>query len=40
MTIIYLYQYFTTPKVSGGTRAYDLAKKFVQNGHEVIFITT
>tara|TARA_R110002074_G_scaffold203432_1_gene371321 strand:+ start:12545 stop:13777 length:1233 start_codon:yes stop_codon:yes gene_type:complete len=40
MTIIYLYQYFTTPKVSGGTRAYDLAKKFIQNGHEVIFITT
>ncbi|SNR66847.1 Glycosyltransferase involved in cell wall bisynthesis [Maribacter sedimenticola] len=40
MTILYLYQYFTTPKVSGGTRAYDLAKKFVQNGHEVIFITT
>lgn len=40
MTIIYLYQYFTTPKVSGGTRAYDLAKKFIQSGHEVIFITT
>lgn len=40
MTILYLYQYFTTPKVSGSTRAYDLAKSFIENGHEVIFITT
>lgn len=40
MRIIYLHQYFTFPSSSGGTRSYDLAKKFVENGYAVEFITT
>ena len=40
MKIIYLHQYFTFPSGSGGTRSYDLAKKFVENGYDVEFITT
>ncbi|RKR07182.1 glycosyltransferase involved in cell wall biosynthesis [Maribacter vaceletii] len=40
MKIIYLHQYFSTPKVSGGTRSYDLAKKYIEQGHEVEFITS
>lgn len=40
MRIIYLHQYFTFPSTNGGTRSYDLAKKLVENGHDVQFITT
>jgi glycosyltransferase involved in cell wall biosynthesis len=40
MKILYIHQYFTFPTGSGGTRSYDLAKKFIQAGHKVEFITT
>ncbi|WP_160716096.1 glycosyltransferase family 4 protein [Chitinophaga solisilvae] len=40
MTIIYLHQYFSLPSTAGGTRSYDLAKQFQQQGHRVVFITS
>ncbi|MGI9192876.1 MAG: glycosyltransferase family 4 protein [Chitinophagaceae bacterium] len=39
MKITYLYQYFGTPKGSWSTRVYELAKRWVQEGHEVTVIT-
>ncbi|MEE4001065.1 glycosyltransferase family 4 protein [Tenacibaculum sp. FZY0031] len=38
--IIYIHQYFTFPESSGGTRSYDLSKKFILNGFDVTFLTT
>ncbi len=35
MNIIYFHQYFCTPKGSGGTRSYFIAKALVKSGHEV-----
>lgn len=40
MKIIYLHQYFKTPKMSGGTRSYEIAKRLVANGHEVHILTS
>ncbi len=40
MVIIYLHQYFALPSSSGGTRSYDLAKRFTLAGHRVIVVTT
>lgn len=40
MKILYIHQYFALPTNSGGTRSYDLAKEFVDNGYEVEIITT
>mgnify|MGYP003754892691 FL=1 len=40
MKIIYLHQYFNTPKMSGGTRSYEMARRMVAKGHEVHMITT
>ena len=40
MKIIYLHQYFNTPKMSGGTRSYEISKKLIKMGHEVEMITT
>lgn len=40
MKIIYLYQYFITPKGAGATRAYEMAKRLVQGGHEVHMVTS
>ena len=40
MKILYLHQYFNTPKMSGGTRSYEMARRFVAAGHEVEMITT
>ncbi|KPP97284.1 MAG: Glycosyltransferase [Bacteroidetes bacterium HLUCCA01] len=40
MTIVYLHQYFKTPKDSGGTRSYEMARRFVKAGHRVIMITS
>jgi glycosyltransferase involved in cell wall biosynthesis len=40
MTIIYFYQYFTTPKGSYGTRVYEFTKKWVEKGHKVIVVTS
>ena len=40
MKIIYLHQYFTMPDMSGGTRSYEMARRFVAAGHEVNIITS
>lgn len=40
MTILYLHQYFKTPKDAGGTRSYEMARRFVEAGHRVIMITS
>lgn len=38
MRIVYLYQYFTTPEIGGGTRAYEFARRWVAAGHEVFVL--
>jgi glycosyltransferase involved in cell wall biosynthesis len=40
MKIIYLHQYFNTPAMSGGTRSYEMARRWVAAGHEVHMITS
>ena len=40
LQILYLHQYFATPASNAGTRSYEMAKRFVANGHEVTFITS
>lgn len=40
MRIIYLHQYFSLPTSAGGTRSYDLAKRFTAAGHKVIMVTS
>jgi glycosyltransferase involved in cell wall biosynthesis len=35
MKVIYIHQFFTTPRGTGGTRSYELAKRMVAAGHEV-----
>lgn len=40
MNITYLHQYFNTPKMSGSTRSYEMAKRLVAKGHKVKMITS
>lgn len=40
MNILYIHQYFKTPKEPGGTRSYWIAQELIKNGHEVTMITT
>lgn len=40
LRILYLHQYFATPKMAGGTRSYELARRLVAKGHEVHMITS
>ena len=40
MKILYIHQYFKTPSEPGGTRSYWMAKELINNGHEVIIITS
>lgn len=40
MKILYLHQYFATPESNAGTRSYEMAKRFIANGHEVTFVTS
>lgn len=39
MRIIYLHQYFKTPKMNGGTYSYEIARQLVACGHEVHMVT-
>ena len=39
MRILYLYQYFTLPNMAGSTRAYEMARRLVKQGHEVQVIS-
>ena len=38
MRILYFHQYFNTPKGTGGTRSYEMAKRLVEAGHNVTMI--
>lgn len=38
--IVYLHQYFNLPENNGGTRSYDLAKKFIEQGSQVDMVTS
>ena len=40
MKILYLHQYFNTPRMPGSTRSYEIAKRLVAKGHSVSMITT
>jgi len=42
MRILYFHQYFKTPEASGSTRSYEMAKYFVDQGHNVtmVFVQT
>jgi glycosyltransferase involved in cell wall biosynthesis len=40
MKIVYLHQYFKTPEMAGGTRSYEMARRFVARGHEVHMVTS
>lgn len=39
MKLIYLHQYFKFPDETGGTRSYDLASSFVNNGIDITVVT-
>lgn len=40
MKLLIFYQYFTTPKGSWGTRIYEFAKRWVEQGHQVEVVTS
>lgn len=40
MHILYLHQYFVPPEASGGTRSYELARRWVAAGHQVTLVTS
>jgi len=40
LRILYLYQYFTTPRGAWSTRAYEMARRWVEKGHEVTIVTS
>lgn len=40
MHILYIHQYFVTPKEPGGTRSYWIAEELIRRGHQVTMITS
>ncbi len=40
MHILYIHQYFKTPKEPGGTRSYWIAQELIKEGHTVTMLTT
>lgn len=40
MKLLYIHQYFNFPEFNGGTRSYDLSKKFIESGIDVTIITS
>ena len=40
MRILYLHQYFNTPRMVGGTRSYEMARRLVAAGHTVDMVTS
>lgn len=40
MNILYIHQYFLTPKEPGGTRSYWVAQELIKNGHQVTMLTS
>lgn len=39
MKILYIHQYFHTPKEPGGTRSYWISQELIRRGHDVIMLT-
>ena len=39
MKILYLHQYFVTPKSPGGTRSYEFAKRWASGGHDITILS-
>ncbi len=40
MRIVYLHQYFVTPRMAGGARSFEMARRLVAAGHEVHMVTS
>lgn len=40
MRIVYLHQYYVSPNEAGGTRSYEMARRWARSGHEVHVVTT
>ncbi len=40
MHILYIHQYFSTPRGVTGTRSYEFAKRWIKAGHNVVMLTT
>ena len=40
MHILYIHQYFNTPKQPGGTRSYWISQELIKRGHKVTMVTT
>lgn len=40
MKITYLHQYYNNPKMNGGTRSFEFARRLVEQGHQVNVITS
>lgn len=40
MKILYIHQYFNTPKEGGSTRSYWISKKLIEEGHDVVMLTS
>ena len=40
MKILYLHQYFRTPREAGGTRSYAMAQVLLEEGHSVVMVTS
>ena len=40
MKILYIHQYFQTPRDPGGTRSYWISQELIKNGHEVTMLAT
>ncbi|EAT16127.1 glycosyltransferase family 4 protein [Desulfuromonas acetoxidans] len=40
MKVLYIHQYFATPESVGGTRSYEMARRLVRDGHEVVMLTS
>lgn len=38
--IVYLHQYYNTPEMSGGTRSYEMARRWAAAGHDVHVVTS
>lgn len=40
LRIVYLHQYFNTPEMAGGTRSYEMARRWAAAGHDVHVVTS
>ena len=40
MNILYIHQYFGTPKTIGGVRSYEFARRWVAEGHKVTMLAS